>query len=176
VVLGTGLDALLRGMLGAVAIGVEPDEGVVVVLVNTASSVTPLRALVRRLRPALDGLPKVRIRVFGPKDLPFAVKPQHLVVGPPLEGLRPPGELATGDLSNRLTFEPLSHTYGHLLPLAALERGPDLVAVEGEPRGEQPSARSRPPSQRIPILASPGRATSTPTPRHGASPPVSRPW
>jgi hypothetical protein len=176
VVLGTGLDALLRGMPGTVAIGVEPDGSVVVVLVTVASSVTPLRALVRRLRPPLDGLPNVRIRVFRPKDLALAVERQERVVGPLLEGLRPPHEMAAGDLPNRLTFEPLPHTYRHLLPLAALERGPDLVAVQGEPRGEQPSARSRPPSRRIAILAASGRPTSKPAPPHAASSPVSRPW
>jgi hypothetical protein len=170
------LDALLHRMPGGAAVGVEPDGTAVIVLVDTASSATSLRALLRRLYPSLDALPNARIRVFYPQDLRPAVKRQPRAVEPVLEGLGLPHEMAAGGRANRLTLEPLPHRYGHLLPLVAGGRVPDLVAVDGERRGEQRPARSRPPSRRIAILAASGRPTSKPAPPHAASPLVSRTW
>jgi len=174
--LGTPLEGLLRRMLGAVAVGLEPDTSLLLISVVTTPSVAPLRALLRRLHPLLDAGPSARIRVFYPADLQPALQPQEGVAEPVIEALRVQLQPAAGDLSEYLEFESLPHSYRHLLPLVAGGRIPDLVAVEGEQVGEQGSARSRPPSQRIPITATPAAQTSPRRRMHAATPLHSATW
>jgi hypothetical protein len=170
------LAGLLRRTLGTVAVGLEPDGSLLLVSAAAASSLSSLGPLVRRLRPLLEGVPSARVRVFQPADLSRAIERREGVAEPVLEGLRLPGDMAVGAFANRLTLEPLPHRYGHLLPLVADGRIPDLVAVEGEQRGEQPAARSRPPSRSIPVLSTFDRPASTPVPPSAASSLVTRSW
>jgi len=174
--LGTALDGLLHRMLGTAAVGLGRDGSLVLVSVVTAPSVALLRALLRRLRPLFDAVPSARLRLFHPAHLRPPLERQEGDAEPVLDALRAQLGRVPGDLAKRLTFESLPHKYSHLLPLVAGGRIPDLVAVEGEQVGEQRSARSRPPSQRIPMSATPARQTPPRAALHAASSPHSPTW
>jgi hypothetical protein len=156
----TSPDAFER-LLRSLSLGVEPDGRMVVLYVITGSSVTPFRAFLRRVRPILDALPDVRIRVACPLDFQVWADAHKAAAGRVLEPLRPPiGEVAA-DVPDRVEFEVLPHSYRHLLPLAAGGTIPDLVPLERERVGDHPSARSRPPSR-----LSPTTTTTTRRPCH----------
>jgi hypothetical protein len=148
---------ILAQVRGTVSVGLEAAGNVALVHVITTWSLASLRSLLRRLRPVLNAWPSARIRIVYPADLQPAWEAREGAAPPVSEAFRVQLQTAAGAAAERIEFQPLPHSYRHLLPLAAGGRIPDLVAVQGEQVGEQRSARSRPRSQRLPSTLTPAR-------------------